>query len=59
MNAASGQEAVFNLIAGFHERRPGAEIDLASGIDHHHGKLSIAYLRDLDGNKICALHRMG
>jgi hypothetical protein len=23
------------------------------------GKLYIAYLRDLDGNKICALHRMG
>jgi len=27
------------LIAGFHERRPGARIDIASGIDHHHGKL--------------------
>ena len=23
------------------------------------GKLYLAYLRDLDGNKICALHRMG
>jgi catechol 2,3-dioxygenase-like lactoylglutathione lyase family enzyme len=23
------------------------------------GKLYIAYLRDLDGNKLCALHRMG
>jgi catechol 2,3-dioxygenase-like lactoylglutathione lyase family enzyme len=23
------------------------------------GKLYIAYLRDLDGNKICALHRIG
>jgi hypothetical protein len=39
MNDASGREAVVKLIAGFHERRPGARIDLASGIDHHHGKL--------------------
>jgi len=23
------------------------------------GKLYLAYLRDLDGNKLCALHRMG
>ncbi len=23
------------------------------------GKLYLAYLRDLDGNKICAMHRMG
>ncbi len=23
------------------------------------GKMYLAYLRDLDGNKICALHRMG
>jgi hypothetical protein len=23
------------------------------------GKLYLAYLRDPDGNKICALHRMG
>jgi catechol 2,3-dioxygenase-like lactoylglutathione lyase family enzyme len=23
------------------------------------GKIYIAYLRDLDGNKLCALHRMG
>jgi catechol 2,3-dioxygenase-like lactoylglutathione lyase family enzyme len=23
------------------------------------GKIYLAYLRDLDGNKICALHRMG
>jgi hypothetical protein len=39
VNAASGREAVTQLILGFHERRPGARIDLASGIDHHHGKL--------------------
>jgi hypothetical protein len=39
MNDASGREAVMELIASFHERRPGARIDVASGIDHHHGKL--------------------
>ena len=39
MNDASGREAVMELIASFHERRPGARIDIASGIDHHHGKL--------------------
>ena len=39
INDASGREAVMGLITGFHERRPGARIDLASGIDHHHGKL--------------------
>jgi hypothetical protein len=38
MNEASGREAIMELIGGFHERRPGARIDLASGIDHHHAK---------------------
>ena len=36
---ASGREAVMELIADFQQRRPGARINLARGIDHHHGKL--------------------
>jgi catechol 2,3-dioxygenase-like lactoylglutathione lyase family enzyme len=34
------------------EEQPGVR-------DGASGKLYIAYLRDLDGNKLCALHRMG
>src|ERR1700704_1837859 len=39
INDASGREAVMELIADFHKRRPGVRFDIASGVDHHHGKL--------------------
>jgi hypothetical protein len=32
MNDASGREAVMELIASFHERRPGARIDVVASI---------------------------
>jgi len=31
---------------------------IAASIAASAGKLYLAYLRDLDGNKICALHRL-
>ena len=38
----------------------GAAIEDPPGVrEGPNGKLYIAYLRDPDGNKICALHRMG
>jgi hypothetical protein len=39
INDASGREAVMELIADFHKRKPGVRFDIASGVDHHHGKL--------------------
>jgi catechol 2,3-dioxygenase-like lactoylglutathione lyase family enzyme len=38
----------------------GASIEDPPGVrEGNAGKLYLAYLRDPDGNKICALHRMG
>ncbi len=38
----------------------GTSCEDPQGVRQHvTGKFYLAYLRDLDGNKICALHRMG
>jgi catechol 2,3-dioxygenase-like lactoylglutathione lyase family enzyme len=37
----------------------GTSIEDPPGVREGMGKMYLAYLRDPDGNKICALHRMG
>ena len=34
-----GREALVQHIVAFHKRLPGTNIVLASGVDHHHGKI--------------------
>jgi hypothetical protein len=39
----TGRDALVSHIAGFHQRIPGARIDLASGVDEHDGWLRFAW----------------
>jgi catechol 2,3-dioxygenase-like lactoylglutathione lyase family enzyme len=56
--AASGEQAAAWHAAGV--AHGGKSIEDPPGVrDGGMGKMYLAYLRDPDGNKLCALHRMG
>ncbi len=38
-----GREALARHIAGVHEQLPGHQVDLASGVDEHHGRVRFAW----------------
>ena len=43
MSDAPGRDALFDLIAQFHQQMPGASITATSGIDEHHGSVRFAW----------------
>lgn len=53
MNRAEGREQLAGLIVGFAQRRPGARILLASGVDEHHRLLRFRWVMlAADGSEV-------
>ena len=49
----SGREALLQYIAEFHQRRPGAKVQITSGADHHHSKFYYLWkVFGADGNLV-------
>ena len=50
-----GQQALSEMIDGFHAQRPGSSIVLASGVDQHHDQIRFRWdFLDADGKTLIA-----